>query len=190
MTYAFTADTFSQHKETWDRMFDIVKPSRYLEIGAYEGRSLLYAIEAIAKYREVGMATVIDPWVDTLEIEQRFKSNVAYAKEQHPKVVVEVRRGKSAAQTVALLAEGRANYYDVAYVDGSTEAPDVLNDLLMTYQLVRPGGLMIVNNYLWTSRKGNPVLDPKMAIDTFTNVFYQKVGVMRAPLAQVYLHKV
>ena len=190
MAYAFTADTFSQNKETWDKMFEIVKPSRYLEIGSYEGRSLFYAVESIKKYRGTGLVTSIDAWVDTMEVEQRFKSNVAYAKEQNPAVTVEIRRGKSAQQTVMLLAEGRVNYYDLVYVDGATEAPDVLNDLLMAYQLVRPGGLIICNNYLWTSRKGNPVLDPKMAIDVFTNVFYQKVGVMRAPLNQVYLHKV
>lgn len=189
MAYVFTSDNFSAHIPHWDSLFSIVTPDRVLELGSHEGRSTLYAIESVFKHRGGGLVTSIDSWVDPAT-EERFFNNVAVARARHPSVDVEVRKGEPVTELARLLTEGRSEFYDIAYVSGITLAPDVLTALSLAYRQVRVGGVIIANDYLWTSRQGNPVTDPKAGVDAFTNLFYQRVGVMRGPLYQLYMHRV
>lgn len=196
--YQFTTDWFSGNIPTWDYFYQIVKPAKVLEIGSWEGRSTLYSIEKIHALRGSGMITCIDTWEGGIEndkaampdVERRFLANMNEARRRHPTVQIDVRKGPSVLKLSEMIAENSPIEYDVAYVDGSHQAPDVLTDLILAHQLVRVGGIIICDDYLNTSRTGNPLMDVKIAIDAFTNIFYNKVGVMRAPLYQLFLHKV
>lgn len=196
--YAFTTDWFSGNIPTWDHFFNILRPKHVLEIGSWEGRSTIYCIEKIHNYHGEGSITCIDTWEGGIEneksqmpsVESRFLANMAEASKRHPGVQIDVRKGLSVHKLAEQLAGNNYGFYDVAYVDGSHQAPDVLTDLILAHQLVRVGGMIICDDYLNTSRTGNPLMDTKIAIDAFTNIFYNKVGVMRAPLYQLFLHKV
>ena len=92
-------------------------------------------------------------------------------------------KSDSRAALAKLLATASADF-DVVYVDGSHEATDVLTDAVMSFHLLRVGGLIIFDDYLWSM---NPVGQqdafgmPKPAIDAFINIFQRKLYVIPGP---------
>jgi predicted O-methyltransferase YrrM len=92
----------------------------------------------------------------------------------------------------SLIGQGKAQYFDMVYIDGSHETPDVLADAVLAYQLLRIGGLMIFDDYVWgAGASTEPLLTPKLAIDSFLNCYQRKVQVHTwLPLCQVYCRKI
>jgi hypothetical protein len=109
-------------------------------------------------------------------LEARFRANIATTGQEEQ---VEVHVGTSLERLAALLLRGVVA--DFVYVDGSHQAPDVLGDLVLGVRLLRPGGVMICDDYLWR-RQGqvdaNPVDTPKLAIDAFTSIFCREVEIL------------
>jgi predicted O-methyltransferase YrrM len=91
------------------------------------------------------------------------------------------------------MASGKHGYFDLIYIDGSHQAPDVLTDAVMSFQLLKVGGVMIFDDYLWSMDKPGfqDVLKmPKPAIDAFINIFQRKMSVFfGAPIGQLYTRK-
>src|SRR5690606_21984333 len=54
----------------------------------------------------------------------------------------------------ALLADGQAETFDFAFIDADKESYDAYYE--RTLQLVRPGGLILLDNMLWSGRVANP----------------------------------
>jgi predicted O-methyltransferase YrrM len=92
------------------------------------------------------------------------------------------------------MASGKHGYFDLIYIDGSHQAPDVLTDAVMSFQLLKVGGVMIFDDYLWTMDKPGfqDVLKmPKPAIDAFLNIFQRKMSIFfGAPIGQLYARKI
>jgi cephalosporin hydroxylase len=66
------------------------------------------------------------------------------------------------------------NIYDFIYIDGSHIAKDVLTDACMAWPLLKRGGFMVFDDYLW----GEPrdiLHRPKPAIDAFVNIYAEEV---------------
>lgn len=122
---------------------------------------------------------------DMRSVEERFRHNTAAAIARAPcRVTLTPHKACSGVALAALLASGKKGYFDFVYVDGSHQAPDVLCDALLGFKLLRVGGVMAFDDYLWaedlpTGR--DPIRCPKPAIDTFTNLFCRKPRVMSAP---------
>jgi hypothetical protein len=55
---------------------------------------------------------------------------------------------------------------DLVYVDGSHAAPDVLADAVLSWPLLKTGGIMIFDDYLW-GQDPRPEHCPRLAIDGF-----------------------
>jgi len=101
----------------------------------------------------------IDDWVggadhnefDMEVVEQRFNRNIERAITGTVNLVkVQKCKGRSIEMLAAFLSNGYRDYFDLIFVDGSHEAPDVLGDLVIAYQLCAIGGLIIVDDYLWS----------------------------------------
>ncbi len=207
LSQEFTNQWFSQSaKPNWDKIFSKFKPVNLLEIGSFEGASACYLIDKLAGRHPVSL-TCIDCWTggaehapgapfeaDMQEVERRFHKNIEFAVRQatHP-VQLDVRKGRSDAILCELMAEGRAGSFDFIYVDGSHQARDVLFDALLSFKLLRRGGLMVFDDYLWkgaAADSGNPLKSPKLAIDAFINTYQDCVHVLNLPLYQLYVQKV
>ena len=67
--------------------------------------------------------------------------------------------------------------YDFIYIDGSHTAPDVLTDACMAWPLLKEGGLMVFDDYLWGPRR-DILHRPKLAIDAFTNIFAETAEII------------
>jgi predicted O-methyltransferase YrrM len=199
--YEFTNDWFSGNVPVWDALLPRYNPRRFLEIGSYEGRSTCYVIE---KFGGLGSLEIhcIDTWEGGIEhdratmsaVEQRFDKNVAIArsKAQFPALVTKHKKYSNLA-LAEMIAGGQRASFDVIYVDGSHQAPDVLIDCVMSYQLLKVGGLMIFDDYLWSMEalgQQDPLNMPKPAIDAFLNIFQRKMLIVRGtPVYQLYAVK-
>lgn len=179
----------------WREIVSRWKPVKVLEIGAFEGQATCFLIEKIGEYADP-LIHCIDTWhggeehaqMDMNVIESHFHHNVQVANariDQRASVIAH--KGLSEQHLVSLLASGEAGSFDLIYVDGSHQAPDVLFDMVMSYRLCKVGGVIICDDYLW--RLGSLLHEPKIAIDAFTNIYRDKVSILMAPLYQLYLYK-
>jgi predicted O-methyltransferase YrrM len=67
------------------------------------------------------------------------------------------------------LLQEKQEPFDFIYVDGSHMAFDVLGDLILSFKLLKIGGLCICDDYLWEGQS-DPRHTPKMAVDSFTSI--------------------
>jgi predicted O-methyltransferase YrrM len=201
MSYQFTTSWFlDSAKNNWDQLMPQLRPTKILEIGSFEGASTCYLVEMMRDAQSVEIHC-LDTWeggiehkgVDMLSVEQRFDSNIAHVKSMVNNLV-EVKKYKDYSDITLpkLLAEGYSGYFDFIYVDGSHQAPDVLFDACLAFKLLRVGGLIAFDDYLWSEDlPGGRDLTrcPKPAIDAFTSLYWNKINIINAPLWQIYVTK-
>lgn len=187
-------------KPVWDDLIPRLNPRRVLEVGSYEGASTIYLIDQLAKTGPLEIHCV-DTWeggvehgaVDMRSVEARFTHNTGLARATAPNLVdLKVHKGFSDVCLARLLAMGGANYFDFVYIDGSHQAPDVLCDAVLGFKLLRPGGVIAFDDYLWSEDLPygrDPLRCPKPAIDAFVNLHFRQLTVLSAPLYQLYVQK-
>jgi predicted O-methyltransferase YrrM len=152
-TRQFTTDWFDNNIAVWSTKLASLKAQHpkpaILEIGSFEGKSTLFLLTHLPDSH----LTVVDMWAgdeaqrsssQSSRVEQRFDTNVAEFKDRITKI-----RGNS-AECLAKLLSGGPSQFDLIYVDGSHYADDVMIDATLSWQLLRQGGLMIFDDYLFT----------------------------------------
>ena len=75
------------------------------------------------------------------------------------------------------------------YIDASHYAVDVVTDAVLSFKLLKAGGILIFDDYLWAGDE-NIIYYPKIAIDSFTNIFSKHIKLIPAPLNQIYAVKI
>ncbi|MBL4665784.1 MAG: class I SAM-dependent methyltransferase [Sneathiella sp.] len=206
MPYHYTNRWFDINaKNAWDKMIPKLKPKKILEVGSYEGASACYLIENISADHDCEIHCV-DSWeggvehkpggqgeVDMQSVEDRFNSNIEFARKYHgDRVKLVKHKGLSDFQLAKLIVEGHENSFDFVYIDGSHQAVDVLCDAVLGFKLLRLGGVMAFDDYIWEENlPGGPDASrcPKPAIDAFTNIYFKKIKILNTPISQLYLQK-
>jgi hypothetical protein len=161
--YAFTGDDwFSQDVAHWEvalRPFKGRPNLQYLEVGLYEGRSALWALENVLT-DPTSHLTGIDPFLG--DYKDRWYANVEKSGQQ-ARITTLVGYSQVELRKLPL------DTFDIIYVDGSHSADDVLEDAVLSFRLLKKGSLLIFDDYQWH----NPVVEdtPKPAIDAFYSVF-------------------
>jgi len=200
-SFSFSQDWFSNHIPSWERIVSRIRPLRLIEIGCYEGRATSYMIQRCSKFGPLSVCC-IDTWSGSVDlsptqmsgVEDRFDSNVALALNKVT-TPVDFRKLKqpSSSALIQLLSTGEKRY-DLIYIDGSHTAPDVLLDSVLAFRLLRIGGVMILDDYLWTmepQRKVDLLNTPKLAIDAFTSIYMRKLRILSDfPNSQCFVEKI
>ena len=192
----FTQDYFSHHIPDWQRVFATAGwagPRTVVEIGSHEGRSAMWMAENLLAHPESRLYC-IDTWdlegrPEGAERLQRFQANIA---ELPNRSAVIAMKARSEAALVQLRGQGvRA---DFVYVDGSHRAPEVLSDLVLSFGMLKRGGFMICDDYLWTAQGGDPgdlLSRPKLAIDAFTSIYARRIHMPGSyPVRQIIIQKI
>tara|TARA_B100001996_G_C18657143_1_gene591632 strand:+ start:1202 stop:1825 length:624 start_codon:yes stop_codon:yes gene_type:complete len=205
MSYEFTNDWFTKVAEdNWKILIPQVNPKKVLEIGSYEGAATSFIINNANDCEEI---FCVDTWEGGVEhekmnaksismkhVEKRFDKNIEIAiKEVKSNVNIKKIKARSDDALINLLSEGKKNYFDFIYVDGSHQAPDVLLDAILSFRLLRVGGVIAFDDYLWNEELESgrdPLRCPKPAIDAFTNLYLRKIDILSAPLYQMYVTKI
>lgn len=200
--FEFTNNWFeSIPRPIWDQIIPQLNPTRILEIGSYEGASTVYLMQKLGNDAPLDIHCV-DTWtggvehaeVDMSEVEARFDRNIERARSVLlQKATVHKYKSLSDNALAALLVQGYKNYFDFIYVDGSHQAPDVLCDAVLAFRLLRVGGIIAFDDYLWSEALPggiDPIRCPKPAVDAFTNLYCRKLQILQAPLYQLYAQKI
>ena len=200
--YDFSRDYFSHNRPTWDILFNQFKPVKILEIGSFEGESTTYMIEKTSSYSSDVNVEIhcIDTWQGGEEhaslsmesIEKSFANNVQVAlKSSESKAKVLCHKGLSSIVLPRLINEYTPEYFDFIYIDGSHQAKDVLSDAVLSYLLLRKGGLLIFDDYLWEFNGSKDLKKiPKLAIDSFLNCYSGQLEILfKLPIYQMYVVK-
>ena len=151
-----------------------------LEIGCYKGETTLWL-------HEQGFVFVMA--IDTFKGSPELKDtgNIREAFERNTKdydgIISIV--GESAVELARLVAEGDS--FDFIYVDGSHDARDVMIDAMLGFRLLKPGGIMVFDDYHWNFND-DPLRTPKPAVDWFLAAHAKQVRVFNY-LAQVAVQK-
>ena len=77
---------------------------------------------------------------------------------------------------------------DFIYIDGSHVAKDVMSDIVLAWELLKPGGILIADDYLWDHYK-EPRLTPKPALDGFLESYKGSYEILLKGY-QVHLKKI
>lgn len=170
---AFTAD-WSSVRGYWGQMLAPLagRPGlHFLEVGAFEGQATLWLLENILTDSDSGIEVVdtfegspehAEMGIDTSDLYARFARNVA---SYLPRVRAHV--GPSSEVLRALYLRDTRPRYDFVYLDGSHRAADVLEDAVLTWPMIRPGGLLAFDDYEWNLFPSDSPMHPRPGIDAF-----------------------
>jgi hypothetical protein len=162
----FTCDWVSQYLGVWSATLSgrRDKEMEVLEIGCFEGRSVVFWLEYLRRSR----VTCIDPYQGWTNepiprerwlAEPRFDANVAGYGARVTKLKM-----RSAAGLDLLRSKGAS--FDLIYVDGDHSRAGVMVDSLLSWPLLRTAGMLIWDDY--SLRPGKPAAQrPQQAIDLF-----------------------
>jgi predicted O-methyltransferase YrrM len=178
--YIFTVDWFSNNIPIWSHYLQkyMNKPNlNFLEIGSFQGRSTVWLLENILT-NSISKITCIDTFEGSIEhtinyqehiknLYDVFKHNISDFKD---KVIIK----KNKSQIVLRQLE---DSYDFIYIDGDHKASSVLEDAVLSFPLLKNGGIMIFDDYLWFEMK-NHIDNPKCAIDAFLEIYDDKIKVL------------
>ena len=171
----YTVDWFSGNIPIFKGLLEkhLKLPRRkYLEIGSFEGLSTNYLLDNFLIGEEDSIYCV-DTWeggqehdMDMGEVERRFRTNIADHSQK-----VKIYKGNSYDKLLELNREHRDSF-DFIYIDGSHDSWDVLSDLVLAWPLLKIGGIMGCDDYLWggpmdINNRQEDDRRPQAAIDTF-----------------------
>ena len=116
-----------------------------IEVGVFTGYSSLAVALALPEDGRILACDVSEQWT---AIARRFWREAGV---EHK---IELKLQPAARTLEQLLAAGEAGRYDFAFVDADKPAYDTYYELLL--KLLRPGGLMALDNTLWSGAVANP----------------------------------
>jgi caffeoyl-CoA O-methyltransferase len=118
---------------------------RCLEVGTFTGYSALACALALPPDGRLVTLDISPEWT---AIARRHWLEAGVADR------IELRLGPAAGSLLALLAEGAADSFDFAFIDADKTGYDGYYERVL--QLVRPGGLIALDNVLWSGRVADP----------------------------------
>ena len=165
----FTEDWFTHNIPNFEKCMEEVgiRNVQFLEVGAYEGRSTCWLIQnGLAKD---GTMVSIDPFFNLSEVEDRFKKNTreAVGGTRQASMLLKTTSYKALADLIQQKEE-----FDFIYVDGAHDPATTLTDACMAWGLLRNGGVMLFDDYLY------PHEPTKAGIDAFLTAFEGKYDII------------
>jgi predicted O-methyltransferase YrrM len=172
----FTQDWFSHNIENFKAIKGMLPVcNSILEIGCFEGRATCWMLEHMLANN--GEIVCVDTFKGSEEhtdiilenMYERWKINVDQVRKKSQ--YVQPYKGTSYQMLGRLIAEQQE--FDFIYVDGSHTAYDVMTDACMAWGLLKKGGIMLFDDYLWADMPGL-LHRPKLGIDYFTTLFSEQ----------------
>ena len=118
---------------------------KILEIGSYEGRSAIFFLKNFSKAN----ISCVDTWsgsdehnsVDFQLIEKNFDFNTSFYQSNN-----QLRKFKMTSDD---FFKKNDKYFDLIYVDGDHSSDQVKIDLINSWNALKDGGFLVLDDYLW-----------------------------------------
>lgn len=144
---------------------------RLLEIGTYEGRTLIWLLQEIMN-QPTCTADAIDCFWDGTELALRHNLKVAGVQDR---VTIHPGRSEKILPTLS-------KSYDIVFIDGCHCARHVLSDAVMSWERLKVGGMMIFDDYEFDQTdyfKADPHSiarkSPRIAVDAFMECYHTEL---------------
>ena len=122
-----------------------INAKRCIEIGVFTGYSALVVALALPKDGKIVACDVSDEWTS---IGRR------YWKEAGVDHKIDLRLQPALKTLDSLIAAGESGTYDYAFIDADKPNYDAYYERVL--QLLRPGGLFLIDNVLWSGKVADP----------------------------------
>lgn len=164
MTFEFSQDYFEHNIPNFELCKKILGLVNYaIEIGNHEGRSACWVMQNMLS--QSGQLWCIDPF-NSLQTKALFEKNIAHAvaHQQNYHIMTDY----SYVALARLISQRRQ--FDFIYIDGAHHNHEVITDAVMSWKLLKDGGIMVFDDYFPLTDGLTPP-SPKTAIDTFQSLF-------------------
>ena len=133
-----------------------------LDVGAYEGRSAIWMADNLIG--SDGSLHIIDILKDSYKDNLMF--NLGQIEKQNS---IKLHDGDSIIK-LPILLDQLGEYFHFIYIDaGKTAADNCLNSLIAE-RMLKKGGLLVIDDYLWKDSSDDARLSPKLGIDLFSSL--------------------
>jgi predicted O-methyltransferase YrrM len=170
--YSFSKDMFTRMVlPVWEETLGHLKGKpniNYLEIGVFEGGSAIWMLENILTAPTAKM-TCIDIFPGQLR--EKFLANLRISGFYEKVTVI---KGYSQVELRYL----PLNSFDIIYIDGSRRAKNILADAILSWELLKTGGIMIFRDFNWEKDTVPAEISPQVAIDSFISAFKNDVEII------------
>ena len=119
----------------------LIGARQVIEIGVFTGYSALCVAQALPQDGRLLACDISEEWTD---IARRYWAEAGVARR------IELVLAPAMDTLQARLAAGEAGYYDMAFIDADKTAYTDYYEACL--RLLRPGGLILVDNVLWSGR--------------------------------------
>ncbi|HEY2410562.1 MAG TPA: class I SAM-dependent methyltransferase [Polyangiaceae bacterium] len=128
-------------------LVELLGAKRAIEVGVFTGYSSLVTARALPADGKLVACDVSDEWTS---IGRPFWQEAGVASK------IDLRLGPALATLDALLAKGEKGQYDFAFIDADKTNYDGYYERCL--QLLRTGGLIAIDNALWSGRVADPAV--------------------------------
>jgi predicted O-methyltransferase YrrM len=165
----YTSDWVSVNtKYHWDIVLKELKGKpnlRFMEIGAFQGRSANWFVENILTH-PTSRLHCVDNFLHlaTPRIQRGLEETFFYNIQPYQdKITTHLCSSEQVGELF------QPDTFDMIYVDGSHYADHVYRDLKLCLPLLKPGGIMMIDDYCWSDPMYTEAQLPKGGIDRFLN---------------------
>jgi hypothetical protein len=166
-------------KKIFKKFYNTNSNINILEIGSYRGESASFFLDQIKNSK----ITCVDTWEgsdenksrgenfaeienDFNQVEKKFKGRLIKKKETSKQFFSSLNKEKLSNEI-----------YDLVYVDGSHYADDVYFDAINSFKVLKKGGIIIFDDYLWFYYK-NLLDNPISSINLFYKNYKQELEIL------------
>lgn len=188
--YRFTMD-FNCGKGAIENIFSLIKqygvPNTFIEIGIFEGSTLFTVNDQCAPINNKFKIYAIDPHVGSNDMTEDFNEvhnnflynldvckfkNVEYVQKYSKDGLLDLINKNVKAQLI--------------YIDGDHKAGEVLTDLVLSWQLLDIGGVILCDDTTtWKFKDKNGTcsaqMSPRLAVESFIQCNWHKLNILNLP---------
>jgi len=172
--------------KTWKRIlnkyFDDTIKINVLELGCYEGIGSIWFLNNVVLHKNSRLYCV-DPFLGSAEysnidfnnVYNKFLTNIEHNKNKDKLLFFKMKSDEFLLNIVNKnIQDTKLNkkkiLFDIIFIDASHDSRDVIMDSILSWRLLKVGGILIWDDYIWT-KMPNLNERPKMAIDSFLEMF-------------------
>lgn len=158
------------------------EPLTMIEVGCFEGRSTMWFADRLLNHPS-SRIYCIDTWKGGEEIDRvklpyditKAMNNFFSNKNSHDRcnqMITHIASSEFGLSSLLYTCYKRANFI---YLDGSHTQRDTLVDLTLSMLLIRPGGVILIDDYNNSMSTKDKLLRPKDAVDFVVKSFDNEV---------------